>query len=333
MPDIVRYAGFANDPDPDAVAPAAKFHVDLASATLDAPSDTEMVAPSGIGREARMHRPGFYSTSGNIVYAFDIRSIAEMLRWALGGYQYTALAPVDAALHLHEMWGQAGIILPPFCARIGKDVFEHVHRGCSVNSIELAVEGDFTMCTVDVAARKDAKDTLKAIDALLIPAEYPLAFHEVTVTRNSVDYSARVKSMTLSIANNANVEGGRSLGSRFARRITSLERDVRLNLNLYYDSTAELEAFWGGASGPADTGVAELPWELHFDAGDDGRMDIALPRVAHMTVPTQGSGRDEITQNISLKAYQDTITLNDGVTEVSSSILASVENGATDMAT
>lgn len=332
MPDIVRYAGFANDPTPEGAAPAAKFHVDIASATLDAPSETEMIAPSGIGREARAHRPGFYSVGGNVVYAFDIRSIAEMLRWGLGGYEYTATAPVNAALHLHEIYGQQGIILPGFIARIGKDVFEHIFRGCVVNSIELTAEGEFAMCTADIIGLKDAKGTLLAIDALVIPDEYPLAFHEVTVTRNSVDYSAKVKSMSLTIANNGNVENGRSLGSRFARRMTVLERDVRLGLNLYFDSTAELEAFWGGSTGPTATGVTELPWELHFNAGADGVMDILLPRLTHLTVPTQPSGREEITQNVSFKAFQDVITLNDGATDVASSILVSVENAATDMA-
>lgn len=324
MPDILRYAGFAKDPNPDGAAPTPTFHVDIASATLDAPSEPEMIPPSSLGRTPRMHRPGFYAPAGNVVYAADVNTLPYFLRWALGGYVFTT--SVLPALRTHEIYGSNTSSLETFASFLGKDTFEHVFRGCVIDSLELAVEDSFAMCTINAMARKDAKQAIDAVADLLLPDEYPIAFHEVTVSREASDFSAQVKSLTLSISNNGNQEAGRSVGSRYPRRIPVFERDTRLTMSLYFDGTEELEAFWGGANGPTDDGSTDLGWIITLDAGADGSIDIALPKGYYLTVPTQPSGRDEMTQDVEVKAMSTTHTLADAVTEIDSEILVTAQN-------
>jgi hypothetical protein len=60
-------------------------------------------------------------------------------------------------------------------------------------------------------------------------------------------------------------------------------------------------------------------------------MDIALPNCNYTAVPTQPSGREELSQAVALKAFQTTHTLADAVTEVTSSILVTVQNAGDDL--
>lgn len=329
MGEIIRYAGFAREATyAEQPAPAATFHVDIASSDLDAPGDTEIIPPTGIGRSARVHRPGYYAPSGGIVYALDINTISHFLRWVLGGYAFTAGPPKT-----HEIWGSQDTILESFCARIGKDLFEHVFSGCIADTLEISVEDGYAMATLGVLASKDAKAGLKAIDELLLTDSYPLAFHEVTVSQNASDFSATVKSLTLHIENNGDADAGRSVGSRHPRRVPVNERTTTLDMELFFNDTSQLELYWGGATGPASTGAQDFGMTLHFDAGADGAADIALPRGYYTTVPTQPSGRDEITQSVSVRALQTEHTLADGVTTITSEMLATINNNLDSLAT
>lgn len=331
MPKILRYAGFAPettfDEDP---APAAQFHVDIASATLDAPSDTELLYEGGLGRGVRTHRPGFYAPSGNVVHATDIATIGWLLKWALGGYTHTD-DTAGTGFHIHELFGVDERILDSFATRLGKDNFEHVFSGCVINELQIEVEDSFVQATADISAARDAKASLQAVADLLLPDEYPLAFHETTAQLGGVDESAKVKSLTLTISNNLDTEAGRGLGSRHPHRIPAAGRDVTGEVSLWYGDTDELERFWGGTDGPAVDGTTEVPLVVSLDAGTDGSLDINLPRTIYTTVQQQPSGRSEITQSGSLRALTDEIVLDDGITSVDSELLATVSNNQVEM--
>ncbi len=423
---VLRYLGLAEEASYNvSPAPVAGFHVDIASASLDTPPDTQMIYGGGLRRGAVTHRPGYYHPEGNIVYAFDIRTIAFLLKWALGGYEYTAPVPVavaevqtlflggadggtfvlgngtvwttaldwnDSAAtiqtaleviygagnvvvatdtdftitfatsvgdsnleahfsyltgatspaltldtpyaevkdNLHEIWGSESNILPSFCARLGKDLFEHVFSGCVINSLEITVEGEFCQATANIIGAKDAKAAIKEIGDLLLPDEYPLAFHEVTSSIAAGDVSSLVKSLTLSINNNLSADAGRSIGSRFPRRLPANERIITLSKTLWHEDTAQLERYWGGSTGPADAGSSEFAVLLNLDAGSDGSMEISLPRFVYTQVQQQPSGRDEITQSVAGRALLTDIALEDAST-VNSEILATIENGEGDI--
>jgi tail tube protein len=327
MPPVLRYAGFGSEAV-YGTAVAAEFHVDIQSATLDAPSGTENYYAGGIGRGVRTRRPGYYMPGGNIVYAWDIRTIAAMLRWTLGGYVFT---DGDPGLNTHEIYASDDVILPSFTSRIGKDVFEHVFAGCVVDSLELDLAGDFLLATMVVGAKKDSKAALQAESALLLPEEFPLAFHEATMTLFGTGRSADVKTLKLNIANNQRGDSGRGIGSRYPYRMPVGNRDITLATDLWYDDTGDVEDFWGDAAGPADAGPADDAIVINVSAGADGAVALNLPRAHFTKVATQPSGREEITASAEIRAMVDEITLDDAVTTVKSELLATVTSAADDL--
>lgn len=328
MPDIVRYAGFGEEAVFGTPVPAA-FHVDIQSAGLDSPTDAENLFEGGLGRAYRFRKPGYYRPGGNIVYAWDVRTIASLLRWTLGGYVFTE----DSPLSTHEVWGSNEILLPSFTSRIGKDVFEHVFAGCIVESLELDLGGDFLLATMVVAARRDEKAILQEPDALLLPDEFPLAFHEVTMdlpASDSTDISPVVKALTLTINNGSTPDAGRSIGSRYPRRLPVRARSVSLTADLWYESTDHLETYWGASDGPSDDGSASFDAKIVADAGEDGSLVLDFPNAYFSQVAQAGSGRDEIVQSVAATALEGEIELIDS-TSVLTEILATVSNAGGDL--
>lgn len=319
MAEVLRYLGVCEENEfAESPAPAAVIHVDIASASLDVPGDTEMIYGGGLSRGPYIHRPGFYSPSGDIVYAFDIRTIGFLLKWALGGYSFGAGSP----LNTHTIYGSSKNILDSFCARLGKDVFEHVFSGCVINTLTLKVEGAYCELTAAIIAAKDAKATLKTLADLLLPDEYPLAFHEVTAKIATVDQSAKIKSLNIEIANNLSAEAGRTIGSRHPRLIRAGERTVTVSKTLMFDETDELERYWGGVAGPSILGGTEFEIEINFDAGDDGSLKIDLPRFIYTAVGQKPSGRDEQVQTTTGRAFLP----KEIVEETDTDIVATLEN-------
>lgn len=326
----LRYLGLAEESTFNmGTPPAAQFHVDIASATLDVPSNVDLSYSGGFGRGSRLRRPGFYSPSGNIVYAFDIRTIGFLLKWALGGYLFTA----DAGLSKHEFWAEDDLFLPSFCARLGKDLFEHVFSGCLINSLELKVEGEFCMATADIISAKDSRADLKALEDLLLPTEYPMAYYETTAKiDNEVNSSARIKSLTININNGMSAESGRTIGSRFARHIAAGAREITVQKQLMFEDMSAIQRYWGGANGPANLGGEEFPLEINMDSGEYGSLNLLAPRVVYTTLQTQGTGTDEIIQAATAKAYIGDVMLQDGVTPKETDLYAYLRNSQATMA-
>lgn len=329
---VARYVGLANESEfNQGSPPEAQVHVDIASATLDAPGDTQMFYGGGLQRSARLHRPGFYAPTGNIVYAFDIKTIGFLLAWALGGYSFKDDGGEASGHHKHQFYGSPLNILPSFVARVGKDHFEHVFSGCVINSLEIQVEDEFTMATADITAAKDRKATLKSIQDLLLPEEYPLAFYEVTAFKeyegeDEDEISAKVKSITITIDNNQDAEAGRGLGSRHPYRIIAGERETTISKPLFYEGSGPLAELWGEDSGVSATGPSPFQLRLEFDSGEHGNMEIKFPNTIYTQVQQQPSGRDEIVQETEARAVLGTtMELHNGA-EVDTEVFVNLEN-------
>lgn len=330
MPQRIRYAGLGEEasyaPDPPA---DPTFHVDIGSASLDAPSDPRLVFEGGIGRSRRLHRPGYYVPSGNIVYMVDVRTIAAALKWTLGGYSFTADGG-DAGLNLHECYGSEDVELPSFTARIGKDLLEHVFAGCVVGQAQLEVSDGWAQLTLDVEGARDSKATLLAPTALDLPDEYPLTFQDTTLELAGSDASAKARSLTLTVDNNLASAQGRQFGSRFPARMPAEARNVTAQATVYYDTLEHLERFWGDEAGASEGGVAETTLTVTMDAGDDGQVVLELPRIAYSTVAQQPSGRSEIEHTVEADAFADTVTLEDA-SEVDTELYVRVSNDAAEV--
>lgn len=333
--EVLRYAGFAEESSfAVSPAPAAHFCVDETAASIEAGSGSELVYKGALGRAQRVHRPSFYSCEGDIEYAFDVRTIGWILKWALGGYVFSgAQAP-----YLHEIYGSYETFLPTFCARLGKDKinstdFEHAFSGCALDSLQLEVKDGYTTAKLAVKAAKDGKAnimTRAAVESLL-PTEYPLMFHEVTISRNNIDVSAKVTGLKLEIKNNIKSESGRSLGSRFARRMPAGSREVAFSLDMYYIDLDTLNLLWGGSSGPVTAGSTEVPLTITFNAGTGGSIVLTMPRCIFTKVPLPVKGQDPIDLSADGEAFEDEILLADDVTTVETEILASITNDQAEM--
>lgn len=326
MTQVLRYAGFGSEAAFGTAVPAA-FHVDIQSATLDAPSGTEIYYPGGLGRGLRTRRPGYYSPSGNIVYGWDIRTIAHMLRWALGGYLFDP----GSGLNTHQAYASQDNLLPSFTSRIGKDVFEHVFAGCVAASLELDLASDFLLATMAVQAQKDSKAAITPEASLLLPDAFPLAFHEVTLDLpDGSDVSADVRALKLTINNNLKAEAGRGIGSRHPYRLPAGGLDVTLTADFWFESTDHLEAMWGNASGPSTDGATDYGLTVTASAGADGSLILAVPSAHFTKVSTQPSGRDELVLSTEIRALVSDVTLADSST-ARSELLATVENAEDDL--
>jgi len=119
--------------------------------------------------------------------------------------------------------------------------------------------------------------------------------------------SADVDSVTLTINNNADGEGGMGLNSRYPYKIYAGNLDIMIDLVLKFESTQAKEDFWGGAAGPSET-PTEKAAELTLDAGDWGNIVFTIPRCLINSVAHAPSGRARMTQAISLKVQYDTVT-------------------------
>lgn len=337
MAGIRRYCGIAEEATyGQTPAPAAIVHLDIVGSSLDVPADTNIIYEGGARRSARIYRPGFYAPAGNVEYGLDIRTIGWFLKWALGNYLFTNSGGTGA-LHLHEIYGSHDTILPSFCARVGKDIFEHVFSGCVLNALEINVGDALCIATADIVAQKDSKAALEAGE-LLFPDEYPLAFHEVNaflIGTPDVNISARIKELSLAITNNAAADQGRHVGNRHPARIPANDRETVVNLTLFHEQTDFLERLWGASTGPNACGSTEWGLKLEFKTApcaDHGSMIMTFPKVVSTTTQQQPSGRSEMPQTVAVRALMDTVTLSNS-DEVETEVLCALENNQGDMET
>jgi len=329
MTEPRRYAGFAEEEDfnPD-TAPEAVFHIDIGSATLDAPSDPNLQFEGGMSRGRKTIRPGFYSPSGNIVYPIDIRSIGYWLKWTLGLYKFT---DGGVGANTHEIYPSEDIVLPSYTVRLGKDNFEHIFRGCVANGLEIKVEDDFVYATLDNIGARDSRGALKAVADLTLFTENQLSFVDTSLTLGASNYNCKIKGLTISITNGTDAKAGKGFGSRHPCRIPAGNRNIDIKGSLFFEDYSEYTKFWGAATGVDADGASTEEMVITIDAGTDGSIEFKIPKLMYTDLKTPPSGRGEIVQAFSALALIDTIELADGETDIEAEILVTLLNNNDDM--
>lgn len=258
---------------------------------------------------------------------------------ATGSFAQTT-AGAAATPSTHEFWGSDARDLPSWLVRVGKDNFEHGFQGCVMESIEIAVEDALANLSTELNAQKDFKapggiQSKTTVQAAL-PKGRKIPFHKVFLTIDGVLQKRKAKNLTWSVSNGTDVEGGRYLGSRHPGRISANERSSSASTELDFSDLSAIEKLWGGVNGPSAQGGAEFPCQFEYHAGSDPadpnaaktnlKMIVKLPRANYTSVETQPSGREEMTQPVSIGARTGTITLLDGTTTVESDIYVRVQN-------
>jgi hypothetical protein len=329
--EVVEESTFNVNPAPTQ-ANTRSVYLDVTSISLDAPNETDQIVESAFGRAPGRKYAGFYNPEGDIAYNINVRSIPYFLKWCCGGYAYTAGDVGPPALpHGHESWGYDGRTLPSFLGRLGKDQFEHVFHGTTVDSLEFEVEDALTTVTASCSAARDSKGVLQTASSVLskLPTEIEVPFHAVSVELAGVEQTDKVKNLTLSIANNADAEAGRYLGRRFPGRIPVNERETTISMEMDFSDTAQIERLWGGASGPEASGASTFGVVLSFFGGKDTEdndltLTVELPKVFWQTVETQPEGREETVQTVEGRGLATSKELVDGSTTVVTDVYTSV---------
>ncbi len=331
MTEPRRYAGFAEEFsfNPEST-PEAVFHIDIASASLDVPSDPNLHFEGGMSRGRKIIRPGYYVPAGSIIYPIDIRSIGYFLKWVLGSYKFTE----GVGTHTHEIYPSEDMVLPSYTVRLGKDNFEHIFRGCVMNGLELSIEDNFIFATLDNIGARDTKGALKEIADLILFNEHNLSFIDATLALGSnptVPYNCKIKGMTIAITNGADAGPGKGIGSRHPCRIPVGARNIDIKGNLWFEDSTEYAKFWGATGGVSKDGSTTEAMVVTIDSGVDGSMELNFPKLMYADIKTPPSGRAEIVQAFSGIALIDEITLADEITKIQAELLVTLENKNNDM--
>lgn len=329
MATIARYVGVKEEASyaTEATGSAIDLIDSVISPGLDVPKDPNIELPT-LNRFAQRHIAGYYSPEGDIEANVDVQSVGWFLKWALGGYKFTA--GTESTPNTHEFYAaQTRHDVTSFTTRIGKDTFEHVFLGCVINKFNLSVDKELANIKWNILAQKDKKATLRDSNALntLDPDLFPLAFYNATTKFAGTDVSALVKSWELAYENGIKADDKQGQGSRypygFIRRDGSTELTVEKNTE---DISDELELFWGDAAGSVQEQQTPFAVETLFDSADFGNMKVQAPQCTYKEVPSSYKGADPIAPKLGIRLEAAEITLADTTTTVLSPILITLKN-------
>lgn len=322
-----RYVGIKEEASfgTEAAAPMTYDLIDgVASMGLDAPDDPNIPLPT-LGRFQGKHVPGFYSPAGSLEYTLDIHTIGWFLKWALGGYEFTA--GVDDAPNTHEFWAQEGYALKSSTIRVGKDTFEHVFLGSVFNKLDLSIENELLTMKADILSQKDAKAALRGTLTEIDPDLFPIAFYNAQTKVGGTDISSIVASFGFAHDNGIKPEDGQGQNSRFPYLFRAGAGSEEISIKKKYDEgSAELEAFWANATGPSNNPHTPFAVEEIFQSGDFGSMTFKFPSCYYKKVPTDIKGADPRQPELGIMPESGNITLADGTTIVRSPVLVTLQN-------
>lgn len=271
--------------------------LDPESAALDPESDDKLIyeGMSGIDRIAKL---GVYSTSGSITLPLDDLATGWFWKWLLGGYEVEGTEPS----YTHIFTPKRETLMPSFSAKVGKDFIEHTFLGNVIESVELAVENEWALLTINVLGAKDKKSTLE--ENIEFTEGNVFTAPMASLEKNSTDISASISAMNLSIETGADIERGQGFGSRFPTKAFAGSLVVNIELTLGFDTEDELITFWGGSDGPSNENIDEVEYSVHF--GDN--VDLTFPRLVYTASGQPAEGREGIEQTVTARALFDDTT-------------------------
>jgi len=306
---IYRYVGIGEEQEFGVAAPAVEY-MDPESAEID-PSGDQAIIYEGASGLDRIAKPGAYFSEGSLTAPVDLIAFPWFFKWALGGYSKQGEGP-----YTHTFFPQQSPLMKSFTARVGKDIFEHVFTGMVVSTLELALEDQLLLGTVEMLGGRDEKGTLA--DPVNFTQGPVYAFHEVNATVDGVDESAALETFTLTIETGADNEAGRTIGSRFPRRAYRGALVVEAEMTLGFFSTSQLERFWGTPTGPTIGDLQEFPMTINVGPN----IDIVIPRGIYTAMEQPVAGRERIEQTATLRG----LVAADGTGPIQISITNSKES-------
>lgn len=291
---ITRYLMIGEESEFGEEASTYSETLDPESVDIDSSGDDKLIyeGMSGIDRVATL---GGYSTGGSITLPMDDKATAWFWKWALGGYEKTGSAPNTT----HTFFPKRGALMPSFSAKVGKNIFEHIFLGNVVESINLEIENEWALMTVNTVGMKDKKGTLASSVEFTEGTMFSAPL--VTLDKDGSDMSAQVNSLSLTVETGANVEDSLGLGSRFPKKAFQGSMVVNLELTLAFDNLNELTDFWGGELEPSEKELKTFGYTLHL--GEN--VDIIFPKMIYTGSTQPVEGREAINQTVTARALYD----------------------------
>jgi hypothetical protein len=272
------------------------------------------------------------STSYDMDYShMTVATKRGTINYLTGAFALTGLGATEAHTadysygeYVHVITATDDMEMSSATVRLGKDLYEHIFAGSALSQLTMTVERELATISLDMTGGADEKGTIEDEDDLFLPQEFPIPFHKVSF--GWADYGSAaeainclVDSLTFTINNNADGEGGLGLNSRYPCKIYAGNLDIMVDLTLKFESTQAKEDFWGGATGPTDDPTRKAA-QIILDAGDFGDIQIDIPRCLINSVVHAPSGRARMTQAISLKVQYDPVS--ESLVTVTASVLA-----------
>ena len=301
---ITRYLKIGEEANYGEEATEYDETLDPETANLESGDDDKLIyeGMSGLDRIVGL---GVYSTSGSITLPVDDLATGWFFKWALGGYEVTGTDDGSGnmvAPFTHMFYPQRSALMKSFSAKIGKDIFEHIFLGNVVESIEIEMDSEWALMTVNAIGSKDKRSTLEEniefTEGNLFTA--PMA----SLTKDGIDVSPKINSLSLSIETGASIEDSAGFGSRFPTKACNGSLVVSLELTLGFDDMTELEAFWGDISGPSENNIEEVSYTLNLG----NSLDFIFPRLVYTASNQPAEGRDFIEQSVTARALYDPTT-------------------------
>jgi len=232
--------------------------VDIVSHGI-APIDQSLVHEGIARREARVHAGGRYRIEGDLRLNAGPDDIGELLKCALGNV--TSVQEGATAAYKHTFTPKTDG-LPSAQIEIGYDELTALrYIGSMVNSLDIAwTIGEFVGVTAGVAAQKDTKQTLATVTAPSAVPPFTFAQGTITIAGSA---NALMRSMTIRLSNDLDLDGAHGPGSRFfVRRPKAQALTVDVEAELLFESISELERFWGGTEPGSAPSEAEIILKL-----------------------------------------------------------------------
>ena len=306
----VRYLGIAEEEaygtevtDTDSFA-----YTDAETAGLDTPGDVALMYEGISKRAPQVVARAPYLPEGDLDMPLDAYIVGFFLKWALGSYYRFEQLETGANVFRHTF--RPANTLDSFTTIIGKDaILEHAFTGCKVNSLEINMNrGEIGKLRASVLAKTDKKNAAKSQTSIDLETLEYFSFSQAGVTIGGS--SASVKNCTLTINNNLLGDEGVLLGSVTRQSIVAGKSDISGTLDLEFASTTQMEAFWGGSTGPTQISSRAVVLTLTGSTAGGSTaysLIITLPAVIFNEIKQTPSGRNPITQTISFTAlYDDT---------------------------
>lgn len=259
---------------------------------------------------------GFYVPEGDIEVGMDLQTAPMLMFFAMGGYHF------DTGNNEHLVYINEGNVLPSFAAAIGKenrkaingqmgDGFEHLFRGCTVDSFNIDITDDLAMLKMSVKSKGDKLNPIKT--AVRIPDYYPIAFYNLHAYLDGDDVSQDTKSVDLSVGNNIDEEKGKGFGSMFASELLSDGKEITIDSTIAFRGSKYLRLFWGSDDAVEQTpNVKFFKYELKGRDMEGNEFHLICPKVFFNKVSQAVEGREAITHETTIGVLKGEYELEDG---------------------